>query len=47
MVGSAVFLPLGCVSAQAQVAADMRLRQNFAQRQKSSRRTATVFLEPL
>jgi hypothetical protein len=47
MVVSAVFLPLGCVSAPAQVAADMRLRQNFAQRQKSSRRSATVFFETL
>ena len=43
----AVFLGLSIVSAQAQAAAGMRLRQSLAQTQKSSLKTATLFLETL
>ena len=43
----AVFLGFGFVSAQAQAAAGMRLRQSLAKTQKSSFKTATLFLETL
>jgi len=42
-----VFLPAGFVSAQSQVQVDMLLRQSLASQQKSSLRTATLFLEML
>jgi len=43
----AVFLDFGIVSAQLQAAAGMLLRQSLAKTQKSSLRTATLFLETL
>ena len=43
----AVFLGFGVVSAQAQAAAGMRLRQSLAKTQKSSLKTASLFLETL
>jgi hypothetical protein len=43
----AVFLSFGVVSAQLQAAAGMRLRRSLAKTQKSSLRTATLFLETL
>jgi len=43
----AVFLIFGFVSAQLQAAAGMRLRQSLAKNQKSSLRTATLFLKAL
>jgi hypothetical protein len=43
----AVFLDFGIVSAQLQAAAGMRLRQSLAKTQKSSLRTATLFLKSL
>jgi DNA primase len=43
----AVFLIFGSISAQLQVKFDLRLRQNAAKNQKSSRRTATSFLSML
>ena len=43
----AVFLNFGLVSAQLQAAAGMLLRQSLAKTQKSSLRTATLFLEAL
>jgi len=44
---AAVFLLAGFVSAQSQVTVDMLLRQSLASQQKSSLRTATIFLEML
>ena len=43
----AVFLSFGFVSAQLQATAGMRFRQSLARTQKSSLRTATLFLETL
>jgi hypothetical protein len=43
----AVFFGFGIVSAQLQAAAGMLLRQSLAETQKSSLRTATLFLETL
>jgi hypothetical protein len=43
----AVFLGFGFVSAQLQAAKGTRLRQSLAKTQKSSLRTATLFLEAL